>query len=55
MDPRERNRLANRYKKEADEFNIGSPYRIDEYIRYRLRGMSPETAIKKVRSKETGK
>jgi len=52
MDPRVQNRLANTYRKEADRFSIGSPYRNDEYIKLRIKGLSPEKAIEIVRNKE---
>jgi hypothetical protein len=45
----ERNHLANVYKGEADKFGIGSPYRISEYIKFRMRGLSQEQAIERVR------
>jgi hypothetical protein len=46
----EQNRSANVYKKEADKYGIGSPYRIHEYIKLRMKGVSPEKAIAKVKS-----
>jgi hypothetical protein len=48
----ERNRLSNVYRREADEINIGSPYRISEYIKLRLKGVSKEEAEKRVRNKK---
>ena len=49
---RDLNRLANVYRREANKLGIGSPYRIDEYIRFRMVGMSKAKAIEKVKSKE---
>lgn len=42
---REKNRLANIYKREADIHKIGSPSRIDEYINYRMKGKSQDEAL----------
>ena len=50
MDAAERNRLSNQYRREADKHQIGSPYRINEYIALRLKGLTDEAAIKKVKS-----
>jgi hypothetical protein len=52
MDPREKNRLSNLFRKEADQLNIGSPYRIKEYIEYRIKGLSKEKAIEKTKSRK---
>lgn len=49
MDARERNRLANIYRREADHHRIGSPFRINEYIKYRLQGMTQEKALAKTK------
>ena len=43
------NAESNRLRREADKHKIGSPYRINEYIEYRLRGDSEEEALKKVK------
>ena len=53
MDVRERTALMNKYRREADKHKIGSAYRIGEYIAYRLRGISEQRALYKVRSKTT--
>lgn len=48
-DAREINRLVNEYRKEAEQLGIGSPYRINEYIRFRMLGLSKGKAIEKTR------
>lgn len=48
-DPRELNALYAKYKREADAHGIGSPYRINEYVQYRLKGMSQKRAIEKTK------
>ena len=53
IDIPEKNRLHNQYRKEADLLKIGSPYRIDEYIRYRMRGLSIKKSLEKTKAKRT--
>jgi hypothetical protein len=44
------NRLHNAYRREAQEmWQLASPYRQGVYIRRRLKGATPETAIKAAR------
>lgn len=50
MTPSEKNAQANRFRKEVENI-IGSPYRISEYISYRVKGMSPEKALEKTKQK----
>ena len=50
----EKNRLANVYRREADQHGIGSPYRIDEYIQYRLRGLTQGQALAKTKKVRLG-
>ena len=48
----ERTRLSNAYRREASQmFQCASPFRQNEYIKFRLRGMTPEKAIARVRQK----
>lgn len=51
MDVAEQNRLANQFRREPQARSIGSPYRIDCYIGFRLKGLSPEAALALVRGK----
>jgi hypothetical protein len=50
MDPRKENVLRNQFAKEAAKHQIGSPFRINEYIEYRLKGLDKKTALEKTKS-----
>ena len=50
MDPREQNVKMNQFGREARQLGIGSPYRMDEYCRYRLKGFSKERALEKTKN-----
>lgn len=47
----EQNRLANIYRREAQQHNIGSPFRQKLYIDARIKGCTPEAALAKARVK----
>lgn len=49
MDIIQKNKLANIYAKEAEKHKIGSPFRIGEYIKYRLKGYSEKKSLEKVK------
>ena len=48
-DIREQNAKVNSLRREADKHKIGSPYRIDEYIKYRMKGYSEKKALEKIK------
>lgn len=50
MDVREENALRNKYAREAVKHLVGSPYRVNEYVTYRMKGMSEAEAIEKTRN-----
>lgn len=44
MDPREKNAAMNRFMREKEAQEIGSPFRRNVYARARLKGKTPEQA-----------
>jgi hypothetical protein len=53
-DPRERNARMNRFAREGEAKTIGSPFRVTEYCNARLKGKSPEEALRIAQSKGHG-
>ena len=51
-DIKEQNALANKYRREANELGIGSPYRTNEYIDARLKGKSKAFALAQASSRK---
>ena len=50
-DIREYNAKMNRFAREKEARSIGSPFRVHEYCNARMKGKSPEDALKAVRSR----
>lgn len=46
MDVREINMKMNQFRKEPEALQIGSPFRIYEYCKERLKGKTPEQALR---------